>query len=219
MADEAEQNALIREVDEDLRQERLERLWKAYGKYVIAACVAVVAAVGGNEYWKHYQAQQLDRDSTTFQSALDRLNAGNPAEAGQILEGFTGDAAAGYKDLGRLASAAAQAKAGDRKSAIASYDSLAEDSATDESVAKIARLYGALAAVGLEGHETIVARLKPLSDDPVWRFLAWEVEALSAQAAGDEATALAAYKRIADEADAPANIRRRATQMISAFGG
>ena len=81
MADEAEQNALIREVDEDLRQERLERLWKAYGKYVIAACVAVVVAVGGNEYWKYYQAQQLDRDSTTFQSALDRLNGGNPAEA------------------------------------------------------------------------------------------------------------------------------------------
>lgn len=219
MADDAEQNALIREVDEDLRQERLERLWKEYGKFVIAACVIVVAGVGGNQAWKSWQAKQLDRDSTTFQSALETLTAGQPKEAEQILENFSGDAAAGYKDLGRLTAAAALAQSGDKKSAIASYDSLAKDDATDPTIAKLAGLYAALAAVGVEDHAAVVARLQPYSDDKSWRYIAAEIEALSAQAGGDDTAAVEAYKRIADASDAPAGIRRRATQMISALGG
>ena len=40
---------LFREIDEELRQERFEKLWQNYGKYVIGAAVAVVLSVGG---WK-----------------------------------------------------------------------------------------------------------------------------------------------------------------------
>ncbi|MEQ9199179.1 MAG: tetratricopeptide repeat protein [Rhodospirillales bacterium] len=219
MADDAEQNALIKEVDEDLRQERLEQFWKSYGKYVIGACVAVVVAVGGNQLWKNWQIEQTNRDSATFQSALENLSTGKTAEAASILEDFTGDASAGYQDLGRLTAAAVQARGGDLKSAIASYDRLAADDSADPSVRKLARLYAAMTAVGTEAHADVTTRLEPLAGDPNWRFLAWEVEALSAQSAGDNAAALAAYKRIADAGEGPANIRRRATQMISVLGG
>lgn len=219
MADDAEQNALIKEVDEDLRQERLEQFWKSYGKYVIGACVAVVVAVGGNQLWKNWQTEQTNRDSATFQSALESLSAGKTDDASTILQEFSGDASAGYRDLGRLTAAAAQARSGDVKSAIASYDSLAADDSADESVRKLARLYAAMTAVGSEPHADVTARLEPLAGDPNWRFLAWEVEALSAQSGGDNGAALTAYKRIADAGEAPANIRRRATQMISVLGG
>ena len=105
------------------------------------------------------------------------------------------------------------------KSAIASYDSLAADDSADPSVRKLARLYAAMTAVGSEPHADVTARLEPLAGDPNWRFVAWEVEALSAQSGGDNAAAVTAYKRIADAGEAPANIRRRATQMISVLGG
>ena len=38
---------IFREIDEELRQERFEKLWQSYGKYIIAAIVAVVVGVGG----------------------------------------------------------------------------------------------------------------------------------------------------------------------------
>ena len=38
---------LFREIEEELRQERFEKLWRSYGRYVIGAAVAVVVAVGG----------------------------------------------------------------------------------------------------------------------------------------------------------------------------
>ena len=38
---------IFSEVDEELRREQLRKLWEGYGVYLIAACVLLVAAVGG----------------------------------------------------------------------------------------------------------------------------------------------------------------------------
>ena len=38
---------IFQEVDEEVRRERLEQLWKRYGIYIIAAVLLVLACVGG----------------------------------------------------------------------------------------------------------------------------------------------------------------------------
>ena len=38
---------IFREIDEELRQERFEKLWQRYGKVVIAAAVGIIVSVGG----------------------------------------------------------------------------------------------------------------------------------------------------------------------------
>ena len=40
---------IFREVDEELKQDRYEKLWRQYGKFVIAGAVVVVAAVARSE--------------------------------------------------------------------------------------------------------------------------------------------------------------------------
>ena len=53
MADQQD-DGLLREIDEELRQEQAQKLWKTYGKYVIAVAVAVVAVVAGYQGYRAY---------------------------------------------------------------------------------------------------------------------------------------------------------------------
>ena len=45
---------IFREVDEDLRRDRMERVFKRYGGIMLAAALAVVAATGGTVAWRNW---------------------------------------------------------------------------------------------------------------------------------------------------------------------
>ena len=47
---------IFREVEEELRRDRAEELWKKYGRYVIALAALVILAVGGVQGWRAYDA-------------------------------------------------------------------------------------------------------------------------------------------------------------------
>jgi hypothetical protein len=49
---------IFSEVDEEVRRERLKKLWERYGGLLIAACVLVVVAVGGWRTYEWYQAKE-----------------------------------------------------------------------------------------------------------------------------------------------------------------
>ena len=47
-------DGLLREVEEELRRERLEKIWKQYGTYFIAAAGVIVLGVLGFKYWENH---------------------------------------------------------------------------------------------------------------------------------------------------------------------
>jgi hypothetical protein len=49
----ADTDNLIREVNEEIRRERLLRMWEQYGTYIIAVAVLIVAAAAGYRYWDY----------------------------------------------------------------------------------------------------------------------------------------------------------------------
>ena len=48
----------IREIDEDLRRDRLLKLWEQYGIYAVIAAFLIVAATGGWRGWEWYQTRE-----------------------------------------------------------------------------------------------------------------------------------------------------------------
>ncbi len=68
MAEKTEDDILFEEIDDELRHDQANKLWQAYGQYVIALCVAIVVGVGGYQAWRHY-------DLTTRQAAGERFAA------------------------------------------------------------------------------------------------------------------------------------------------
>ena len=56
---------IFREVEEDVRRERFEQIWKQYGDYIIAGVAVIVIAIAGYELWQRYEETQRLKSSET----------------------------------------------------------------------------------------------------------------------------------------------------------
>src|SRR5215472_18685846 len=76
----------IREVDEDLRRENLEKLWRRYGSYAVAAAVVIILGVAGYVGWQRYAAGQRAERAQQFQAALALATKPDVVAATQTLQ-------------------------------------------------------------------------------------------------------------------------------------
>ena len=67
---------IFREVDEEVRREQFRKMWERYGKYVIAACVLLVVAVGGWRFYESNEAKKAAEAGAQFEAAMTLVNEG-----------------------------------------------------------------------------------------------------------------------------------------------
>ncbi len=65
---------IFREVEEDVRRERLEKIWKAYGGFAVVLAVLVLAGVAGFEVWQRHEAAQRAKTSDAYTAAQRQLD-------------------------------------------------------------------------------------------------------------------------------------------------
>jgi hypothetical protein len=210
---------IFQEIEEDLRRDNLARLWKLYGKYVIAFAVAVVIATGGFSAWREYKHRQSAAEGVRFADALDLVRSGKDKEAADAFAALAGSAGDGHALLATFEEAALRARNGDRDAALGLYDKIAANSSTDEVYREAAALLGARVALDKGDARGALRRAKPLTDSGnPWRSVALELTAVAGIKSGDTAAARQAFQQLADDPDAPAGARQRATQMIATLG-
>ena len=209
---------IFREVDEDVRRDRLHKLWKQYGSYVIIACVALVLGTAGRTFWRDYQVKQRLADSARYEQAATLLEEGRETEAINAFAELARDAGGGYAVLGRLREAAARAQAGDLSGAVRAYDALAEDGGADPIYRDLARLLAALLLVDDSPAQEIEHRLEPLlGEASPWQFSARETVAIAVLGEGRREEARERLQALADDLEAPAGVRGRASELLAAM--
>ena len=67
----------VREVDENLRRDQMRDMAKAYGKWIVAAVILFLAAIGGYLYWQSRQQAAGGAESEAMSAALDKAESGN----------------------------------------------------------------------------------------------------------------------------------------------
>jgi len=206
----------IREVDEEVRQERYEILWKRYGRYVLAAAVAIVLATAAGVLWKNYERQQREGDSRIFIEAVSKAGQENPDEALALLGELAEDGTTGYALLARLREAGILAQKGDSEAAVIVYNRIADDSSAPATYRDFARLMAVMHEVDTIDPDAAQAQLVSLLvDDNAWRFSARELVAVAALRVGQIDRARDLLESNADDPDAPQGIRARATQLLA----
>lgn len=206
---------IFREVDEDLRQEQLQQLWKKYGVYVVAVAVLIVAGVAGYKGWTWYQARQAANSGARFEAAQQLAQKGREADAIKAFAELTRDGSGGYPVLARFAAAAAKARSGDRDGAVADYDALAE-TAGDPVLKDLARLKAALILVDTESYQSLKTRLSGITEEAnPWRNSGWEILGLDAYREGKLEAAAKAFETISGDLGAPQELRQRADMMLA----
>ena len=98
--------ALIREIEEEVRREKLTKLWNQYGALFLGGLAALVVVVGG---WQWYTAYQLDRTQTAgaqFQESVQFLEGKSKPEGLSGLEQIAKEGTPAYATLAKLRLAA-----------------------------------------------------------------------------------------------------------------
>jgi hypothetical protein len=213
-------DSFFREVNQEIRQDQARALWERYGMIAIAAAVGVVLITAGIVAWQYWTESRANSSGDAYSQALTLAAEGRTDEAMAALEALEADGYGAYPVLARMRGATLSAEAGDATTAVASFDSVAADSAVPQSVRDMARLRAALLLVDHGAYEDVAQRAEPLTGETnLLRHSAREALALSAWKAGRAADALALFDEISDDQGAPQNTRQRAQLMSELIRG
>ena len=206
---------IFREVDEEVRAERAKGLWRKYGVFVVGAAVLAVLAVGGFQLWKHLQAEAAAEASLRLEQAASLAGEDKPGDA---IAAFAALAAEGGGAglLARFGEAAELARQGNTEAALARYEALAADEDAAPVYRDLARLFQGMIELDAGRPEAAIATVEGLSG--ALRHSAAETIAAARAALGETTAAVAGFKALADDLEAPVGVRRRAAEMLAALG-
>jgi hypothetical protein len=212
---------IFNEIDEEIRRERLNKLWQRYGSYVIALCVLVIAGVGAWRGYEWWQAKQAAQAGAAFEQAVTLAAAGKHQEAEAAFAKLATDGTAGYRVLARLRDAAELTRT-DPKAAVGAYDRIASDKTAGQVIQDLAEVRAGFLLVDTAPYSEIRTRLEPLTaPERAFRHSAREILALSAWKAGDMTAARQWADMIITDPQTPSGTRSRAevlSELIAASG-
>ena len=212
---------IFHEVDEEVRRERLQKLWDRYSIYIIALAVLIVAGIGGWRGYEYWQAKQAAAAGAAYESALSLSEAGKHAEAEAAFAKIAAEAPAGYRTLARLRAAAelAQTK---RPDAVKAYDEIAADTSLGTTLQDLAAVRAGMLMVDSAPLSDMRRRLDPVAEPGhTFRHSARELLALSAWRNHDFTAARRYIDMIASDGETPPGTRARADVLsaLIAAGG
>lgn len=210
---------IFREVEEDLRRDKLEDLWEKYGVVVIGAAVGFVALVAAIMFWRDYQVNKQARLSDEFVAATELLETAQTDQAIAAYSAIAETTGSGYKVLSIMQQAAVLSDQGKTQEAVAIYDRLIADGTGDVVLMDLAKIKAAWLLVETASSDDIQARVGDIANsENSWRHSAREVVAYSAVKAGNLDKARQAYKALANDRETPQGIAERAAIMLSVIG-
>jgi hypothetical protein len=197
------------EVDEEVRRERLQRLWDRHGTLFIALAVLIVVGVAGWRGYDYWQTKKAAEAGAKFTDAALLSESGKHEEAEKAFARLATEGTAGYRALARLREASELAKR-DPKAAVAAYDDIAASSATGQPLRDLAALRAAMLVADTAPLPELTRRLEPLTGaDAPFRHSARELLAFAAWKAGDMAAVKKWSQLIRDDPETPASLRER----------
>lgn len=209
---------LFREVDEEVRQERYQQLWKTYGTYAVIAVVLIVGATIALVLWRDAQQSARDADSTRFLDAVVQESV--QADAALLeLRALAQDGTPAYRFLAKLREARLLASQGDKAQALAIFDSVAADSDLRGTYRDIARLLAVANGLDVMSQSEVEERIGPLNKDGnPFQVTAREFLAVAAIQAGERERAAELLRANQTDPTAPRASRARATELLTAIG-
>lgn len=158
-------DSLLREVEDEIRRERMEKLWQQYNGVIFAAAALIVLGVGGYKYLETRRIAAEQTAGANFAAAQNLSDDKKKADAEEAFKKIADNGPAGFAALAKLQLAAAQVNAGKPSDAIATYESLAKDSGADNLLKSFAQLQAASLRLPDADYAEIQNRLTPLAAD------------------------------------------------------
>ncbi len=211
--------AFLREVDEELRREQINGLWRRYGKIAAGVLVLLLVALAAFLWWRAEQTQAAEADGETLSTAIADIQGGRKAEAEAKLKGLVADGTDGYRATARFADAALAVEKGNSKAALATYAALAADTHVGQPYRDLALIRQTALEFDTLPPAQVVARLKPLAvEGNPWFGTAGEMTAIAYIDMNKPAEAGRLLAAVAGDKTTPASLRARARRLAITLG-
>lgn len=204
---------IFREVDEDVRRDRILEIWKKYQWLIIAAAAAVILATGGWRAYQYWQTRKAESASRHYERAIELSRAGDSAQAQAELDRLVTKGPFGYRTLSRMRLAAERGKANPAEGAKA-FDELAQDASIGPVFQDVAKLRAAILLMDTADPKDIRSRLEPLAQPgSPFRHTARELLALNALKANDAEAAGNWLDQIVADPETPPDLHELALKL------
>lgn len=202
---------VMREIDQDIRNEKMRKLWKRYRGMILGTVVALVVITAGSSVYGDYQSKKAGEAMLALDAGIQQLQDGNAEDAAGKFKALAKRSSGELNDIARLWQARAQAHAGDAKATLATLNDLAAKPASKSLVWRDMACLRLMAA-GADAPAACDAK----QDSPLRaQRLEWRAATLWEQGKNDEARAL--LKTVADDETIALPQRERARTLMRAL--
>lgn len=208
-------DSFIREVEEELRSDKLKSFWERFGTLIIGGIVLIIAATAGTRLYDYYTTQQANASGDQFLEALNLANEGKSEEALTALQTLEENGYGQYPVLARMRAATVLANDGKADEAAAAFDAIAADSSVPVALREMAQIRAGYALIDTAEYNEVARRVEALSStEHTLRHAAREVMGLSAYKNERWSDASTFFNDIADDESSPGGMAERARVMI-----
>ena len=214
----AEQEVLLREVDEAVRQDQLGSAARRYGWAIAGAAVLALGAFGGYLFWQDRREGQLEEASETLVTTLDQLQSGQIDQAEDDLAALAEGSSATAVSA-KMARAGVALRENRQQEAVSLLDEIAADEDAPQPYRDLATIRSVATRFEQMEPQQVIDRLKPLAipGNP-WFGSAGELVAMAYLKQGKPNLAGPLFAAIAKDEGVPQSLRARTRQMAGLLG-
>ncbi len=215
-----EDEVIIREIDEAVREDELYAFLRNHGLKVLGVITLGIAGLGGYMVWDHFAEQKLERQSEGVVSAMDYAQQGDLGTASAKVQELLADGnSAGARTAARFIQASAALQAGDTAKATSLFKTIAGDAEAPPALRDLARIREVTLNYDQMKPADVIARLSPIAQPGNAYFgSAGELVAMAHLEAGNRAEAGKLFAAISKDESQPETLRSRARQMAGLMG-
>lgn len=211
--------AFLREVDEELRRDQLATFGQRYGRWVIVGIVVALALLAGFLYWRHHQRELAGAQGEQLAAAYQSLGANQAEAAAAPLATLAKSDRDAYRALARFTQADIALQRNDLKGAAAKFAEVANDATYAPAFRDLAQVRRTAAEYDTLRPQAVIERLRGLAvPESPWFGSAGEMVATAYLRMNRRDLAGRMFGQIARDPETPESLRQRAVQMAGVLG-
>ena len=203
----------IKEVDEDIKEEKRIKLWKKLIPYVISFSLTIILFTSGFVFWKNYTRNINQTLGDDFTAAVDLANEDDTDAALLALDRIVDEGSDGYATIAKMKKASLLIDKGLSDEGLSIYLDL-ERNAVDQSFRDIATILYVLNSMDKIAPETLLKKIEPLENSKVRQSSALELKAFIFLKNNNKKLAKETFQSILNLKTSPSSLSTRARNMV-----
>ncbi len=216
----AEDEVLIREIDEAVREDAVLDFLRNHGIKLLGGITVLIAGLGGYLLWDSNRESGLEAQSETLIAALDSADQRDFKTASEKAEPLIADTSSpGARTAAQFIVAGAALEQGDTAKATTLFQAIASDADAPPALRDLARVREVSTNFDTMKPADVIARLGDLAKpgNP-WFGSAGEMVAMAHLESGNRAEAGKLFAEIAKDEEQAETLRSRSRQMAGLLG-